>query len=95
MQDAEKRQWIDALNRSLFKMPAHAVPAFDYLGWDPDVHVTTRISDRKEIRNIQRLINKYEADIIAWYCYQFAPGFFSLEIQMRQPIRMIDDLNPE
>jgi hypothetical protein len=47
--------------------------------WDPQVHLTGQIADKR----LQNLIDKHEQNILAHHLYSPLPGSYSLELQFK------------
>jgi hypothetical protein len=81
-----RQEWV-------FRLPETAKPAEEWEGqgndFDPELHFTGAMDDRKEVKFVQRLLDRHGSGLAAYFCYQPLPGMFSLELQFHDRQTML------
>jgi hypothetical protein len=71
--------------RGVFTPPEAAKSAEEWEAeghnFEPELHFTGTMDHRKEVRFVQRLLDRYGSGLAAYYFSQPLPGMFSLELQ--------------
>jgi len=84
---------IKGQQEGVFRLPVTAKMAEAWKAqgheFDPELHFTGASEDQKEVRFIQRLLDRYGGGLAAYYCYQPLPGMFSLELQFHDEAAMM------